>query len=160
MLVRDLRLRPSIENVLKRFEHVHALLVSTTGGGMNMGLSNMRNSLTGIHDGGIHRSSAAGGSIFEQSLEQAVQIMKSPAVNQTEVKNRDPYYLRILDDISLCNFEWLKLHTNLTTSGGQYLVNQNITHLVLTSDSNLPLIRDSYSVLEVPDFYNFADGSR
>lgn len=32
MLVRDARLRPSIENVLKRFEHVHALLVSTTGG--------------------------------------------------------------------------------------------------------------------------------
>lgn len=69
MLVRDLRLRPSIENVLKRFEHVHALLVSTTGGGMNMGLSNMRNSLTGLHDGGIHRFSAAGGSMFELSLE-------------------------------------------------------------------------------------------
>jgi serine/threonine protein kinase len=32
MLVRDPRLRPSIENVLRRFEHVHALLVSTTGG--------------------------------------------------------------------------------------------------------------------------------
>ena len=30
MLVRDPRLRPSIENVLKRFEHVHALLVSTS----------------------------------------------------------------------------------------------------------------------------------
>jgi len=68
--------------------------------------------------------------------------------------------LRILDDISLCNLEWLKLHTNLTTSGGQYLVNQNITHLVLTSDNNLPLIRDSYTVLEVPDFYTFADGSK
>ena len=33
MLVRDVRLRPSIENVLKRFEHVQALLVSTSGGG-------------------------------------------------------------------------------------------------------------------------------
>jgi hypothetical protein len=30
MLVRDPHLRPSIENVLKRFEHVHALLVSTS----------------------------------------------------------------------------------------------------------------------------------
>lgn len=30
MLVRDNRLRPSIENVLKRFEHVHALLVTTS----------------------------------------------------------------------------------------------------------------------------------
>jgi len=28
MLVRDVRLRPSIDNVIKRFEHVHALLVS------------------------------------------------------------------------------------------------------------------------------------
>lgn len=72
MLVRDLRLRPSIENVLKRFEHVHALLVSTTGGGMNMGHSNMRNSLVGLQDGGLNRSSAPGGSIFEQSLDQAI----------------------------------------------------------------------------------------
>lgn len=30
ILVRDPRLRPSIDNVVKRFEHVHALLVSTT----------------------------------------------------------------------------------------------------------------------------------
>ena len=30
MLVRDSRLRPSIDNVVKRFEHVYALLVSTT----------------------------------------------------------------------------------------------------------------------------------
>ena len=30
ILVRDMRLRPSIENVIKRFEHVHALLVSTS----------------------------------------------------------------------------------------------------------------------------------
>lgn len=65
MLVRDLRLRPSIENVLKRFEHVHALLVSTTGGGMNMGLSNMRNSLGSLYEVAHHRSSAAGGSVFE-----------------------------------------------------------------------------------------------
>ena len=40
MLVRDPRLRPSIENVMKRFEHVHALLVSTTG--MGSGLTNMK----------------------------------------------------------------------------------------------------------------------
>lgn len=30
MLVRDPKLRPPIESVLKRFEHVHALLVSTS----------------------------------------------------------------------------------------------------------------------------------
>lgn len=44
MLVRDPRLRPSIENVLKRFEHVHALLVSTTGGSGSISstLSNMK----------------------------------------------------------------------------------------------------------------------
>eukprot|EP00347_Sterkiella_histriomuscorum_P005241 403357349 len=30
MLVRDPRMRPSIDNVVKRFEHVHALLVSTS----------------------------------------------------------------------------------------------------------------------------------
>jgi len=29
ILVRDMRLRPTIESVLKRFEHVHALLVAT-----------------------------------------------------------------------------------------------------------------------------------
>jgi hypothetical protein len=29
ILVRDMRLRPTIQNVIKRFEHVHALLVST-----------------------------------------------------------------------------------------------------------------------------------
>ena len=30
MLVRDMRLRPTINNVLKRFEHVYALLVSVS----------------------------------------------------------------------------------------------------------------------------------
>ncbi len=30
VLVRDMRLRPTIDNVLKRFEHVHALLVATS----------------------------------------------------------------------------------------------------------------------------------
>jgi len=30
VLVRDMQLRPSIENVLKRFEHIHALLVTTS----------------------------------------------------------------------------------------------------------------------------------
>jgi hypothetical protein len=30
MLVKDQRLRPTIDNVLKRFEHVHALLVTTS----------------------------------------------------------------------------------------------------------------------------------
>jgi len=43
ILVRDVRVRPSIENVIKRFEHVHALLVSTTGGYKS--LTNYRMSL-------------------------------------------------------------------------------------------------------------------
>jgi len=30
ILVRDMRMRPTIDNVLKRFEHVHALLVATS----------------------------------------------------------------------------------------------------------------------------------
>ena len=30
ILVRDQRLRPTIDNVIKRFEHVHALLVATS----------------------------------------------------------------------------------------------------------------------------------
>lgn len=30
MLVRDYKFRPTLESVLKRFEHVHALLVSTS----------------------------------------------------------------------------------------------------------------------------------
>jgi hypothetical protein len=30
VLVRDMRLRPTIDNVLKRFEHIHALLVATS----------------------------------------------------------------------------------------------------------------------------------
>ena len=32
ILVRDPRLRPTIDNVLKRFEHVYALLVATSSG--------------------------------------------------------------------------------------------------------------------------------
>lgn len=46
MLVRDLRLRPSIENVMKRFEHVHALLVSSTG--MGGSLTGMKLTFDGI----------------------------------------------------------------------------------------------------------------
>lgn len=30
ILVRDQQIRPNIDNVLKRFEHIHALLVTTT----------------------------------------------------------------------------------------------------------------------------------
>lgn len=30
VLVRDMHLRPTIDNVLKRFEHIHALLVATS----------------------------------------------------------------------------------------------------------------------------------
>jgi serine/threonine protein kinase len=30
VLVRDMQLRPTLENVVKRFEHIHALLVNTT----------------------------------------------------------------------------------------------------------------------------------
>lgn len=30
VLVRDMQLRPTLESVVKRFEHIHALLVNTT----------------------------------------------------------------------------------------------------------------------------------
>jgi hypothetical protein len=40
MLVRDQRLRPTIENVLKRFEHVYALLVSTSSANVRYNLNN------------------------------------------------------------------------------------------------------------------------
>ncbi len=134
MLVRDLRLRPSIENVLKRFEHVHALLVSTTGGGsMQIGLTNMR---MGIIEGGTHhRSSTAtngGGNQFETNIELAVQIMKAQPSKVQLCEESAPYYIRIMDDISLCNLSWFKKHTDLKTSSGQYLVNQNITHLIVS----------------------------
>ena len=58
----------------------------------------------------------------------------------------DPYYIRIMDDISLCNLSWFKKHNDLKTASGQYLVNQNITHLIVTADfarlSNVSQIRD------------------
>jgi hypothetical protein len=40
MLVRDQRLRPTIGNVLKRFEHVYALLVSTSSSNVRFNLNN------------------------------------------------------------------------------------------------------------------------
>jgi hypothetical protein len=62
MLVRDPRLRPSIENVMKRFEHVHALLVSTNGMS-GSGLGNMK--IT--YEGGNHNQGQTriGGNNFE-----------------------------------------------------------------------------------------------
>ena len=41
ILVRDPQLRPTIDNVLKRFEHVHALLVATSSA--NSRFDRMRN---------------------------------------------------------------------------------------------------------------------
>ncbi len=66
MLVRDPRLRPSIENVMKRFEHVHALLVSTTG--MGQGLNTMKLTYEGANVGSNHLN-RAGGNTFESHLE-------------------------------------------------------------------------------------------
>lgn len=75
MLVRDSRLRPSIENVLKRFEHVHALLVSTTGGagGLGSGLTNYRmnmisNNPDGRYTGSLSGGNVSGGITFENML--------------------------------------------------------------------------------------------
>ena len=62
MLVRDPRLRPSIQNVMKRFEHVHALLVSTTGG-VSGGLANMRIGYEGGYSNQVVRG--GGGNHFE-----------------------------------------------------------------------------------------------
>ena len=42
VLVRDMRLRPTIDNVLKRFEHIHALLVATSSANTRYNTHNHR----------------------------------------------------------------------------------------------------------------------
>ena len=78
MLVRDPRLRPSIDNVLKRFEHVHALLASTSGG-MNSGLTNYRLSKANsgentslVNRGSNSLMSIGGSSQLDQTLNELV----------------------------------------------------------------------------------------
>lgn len=114
MLVRDPRLRPSIENVLKRFEHVHALLVSTTGA-PTMGLTNYRPSIGGAGPTGLdssvnnsyhHPSRAIAG--FESVLEQATAIMMVSQNVKNSEDTSEPFYIRIMEDVSLCNYQWFK----------------------------------------------------
>ena len=105
MLVRDARLRPSIENVLKRFEHVHALLVSTTGGA-SIGLANYRMSMNYYNqdNSSVHQTRGSGAGIgIQNNLEQAVYIMTKQNKEVASTFN-EPFYMKIMEDISLCNF--------------------------------------------------------
>jgi hypothetical protein len=44
--------------------------------------------------------------------------MKSAISTSLAEKETEPFYIRLLDDITLCNIEWFKMHTNIATSAG------------------------------------------
>ena len=49
VLVRDMRLRPTLENVLKRFEHIHALLVATSSANSRFNTRNISDYQDPLH---------------------------------------------------------------------------------------------------------------
>lgn len=106
MLVRDPRHRPTIDKALKRFEHLHALLVNAPPAPYRPPSSYQISSL----------------SEFEKTVQecQASMICKSSNFKQLRPS---PSLLKITHDVYLCSSIFLK--ENLT-----WLVNLGITHMV------------------------------
>jgi hypothetical protein len=113
MLVREPRHRPSINNVLKRFEHVHALVVSASS------LSNrVRNSMP-------HIATIRGSSAFEAVLDVLEEIQKRPStIDSVNMEKRIvPSLMKITSDIFLCRMEYLE-------ADGARLCDLGISHIV------------------------------
>ena len=110
LLVRDPRLRPSIDSVLTRFEHLHALLISAPP---------VASRVTSAHTlrlGGL--------------VNRAQELIAEFKVEQGEIQWR-PSFLRITEDVFICSEAFITAHVSR-------LVSYGITHVVHYHSANTP----------------------
>lgn len=125
ILVRDMRLRPTIQNVIKRFEHVHALLVSTSAQ-TRMSRIYSPGALDDYAGGNFSRISLAG------LLEKASRIMLSDTCKRASKldhlrarrNGETPQQMRIMEDVFFASYAWINEHTGRA-------IKQGVTHLVI-----------------------------
>lgn len=147
ILVRDMRLRPTIQNVIKRFEHVHALLVSTSSNHPRLSRMYSLGSMgdySGVNFGKISLSAL---------LDKATKIMQTnrckkaaaSELHQTSSKQKlsMPPMMRIMEDVFLSSHTWI-------ISNPGRAIRQGITHLVVPTNLVTQNIRDSFDVFEIP----------
>jgi hypothetical protein len=110
ILVRDMRLRPTIQNVIKRFEHVHALLVSTSSNHPRLSRLYSPGSLADFVGGNFGKIS------FSRLLDKAAKIMqvnscKRVAASVHYLNNKQtlnmPPVMRIMEDVFISSHSWI-----------------------------------------------------
>lgn len=117
MLVRDPRHRPTIDKALKRFEHLHALLVNAPPAPYRPPSSYQISSF----------------SEFERVVHECQSMMNSKST-QLKLQRPSPSFLRITHDIYLCSSTFLK--ENYT-----WIVNTGITHMVYSEVEEIAMKR-------------------
>ena len=117
MLVRDPRHRPTIDKALKRFEHLHALLVNSPPAPYRPPSSYQITSF----------------SEFERVVHECQSMMNSKSV-QIKLQKPSPSLLRITHDIYLCSAAYLK-------DNFSWIVEMGITHLVYSKVDEIALKR-------------------
>lgn len=75
ILVKDMRIRPTIDNVLKRFEHMYAILVGTSSS--NTGFNNI---YPGVGDSYLLQSHRSKKVSLTQMLEETTAILTNNGV--------------------------------------------------------------------------------
>jgi serine/threonine protein kinase len=136
MLVRDPRHRPSISNVLKRFEHVHALLVTTSSSnnrfwGQNNSISSLRGP-TGLES--LLESSAAimCPKPFSEIIQEKVIVTNRP--------KHAPLMMKIMEDVYLSCRSWL-------FANAKNALEMGVTHIVIKGNEPVPFLDERFEVL-------------
>ena len=117
MLVRDPRHRPPIDKVLKRFEHLHALLVNSPPAPYRTPSS--------YHIGNLNE--------FGEVVQECQKLMTTSSTRIRKSKS-SPSLLRITHDVYMCSHAYLKENFDWITSIG-------ITHMVYSEADESTLKR-------------------
>jgi serine/threonine protein kinase len=143
MLVRDQTYRPNIEAVMKRFEHVHALLA-------NIG--------SGSNSNTMHLTKR-----FNQNIDQCLETCMELLANNTDnlMVNKAtsekirfvPSILKISEDMYLCDFNYAENNFNK-------LYNLGITHVISWSRSRNKELNDRLLFLNLLEGNTGADSDK
>lgn len=151
MLVRDPRHRPSINSVLDRFEHLHALLVSAPM---------VPRSIPHVHT--IPRFSG-----LSEVLNACEELVRIDEVNRGEILEAQlaqfsPAMLKITADVSMCSTSYLeKSFEKLISFGFTHLVFTEAEPRVLQRFQSLQISRNSLqSLASVLDFLRHCQVSK
>jgi len=171
ILVRDQKVRLPISSILKRFEHVYALLVSTSSAnsrfnilGNNIHTMRGQTSLENLLEQASHimaqNSQVFGGEIKEENIynfdqechlnhseTQALQNeeLKEEGSEENKTKKQEIFPMQIIGDIFLSQKHWLVKNMDKAVKLG-------ITHLIIMSEMVTQSMKDKFDVLEIPEF--------